>query len=119
MKKYLILISLLLLHPQQVGGVHNENAMNIAREQSTLKHTRISLEAENLNAQRASLKSNFSPASPFEYSHEREFLDFVSDTGIPGERRLWVIYRIPARSGNRCKVISTFDYPWQNSYSEY
>ncbi len=63
-------------------GITLDSAMEIAEENSPdIKRTRYNLlrSRENLNAQRAALKSNFSlTVDPLEYSNDREFNDFFS-----------------------------------------
>ncbi|MCA1758125.1 MAG: TolC family protein, partial [Bacteroidales bacterium] len=98
--------------------------MEIAEESSpTLKRSRISLDRsrENLNAQRASLKSNFSLSiNPFEYSHNREFLDFASEWNtretVRSSGAFTVAQPIVATDA---RVSLTNRLSWQNSYSEY
>ncbi len=83
-KLHFILITLILIPAGLAAqtGITLENAMDIAEENSPdIKRTRYNLirSQENLNAQRASLKSNFSlTIDPLEYSNDREFNDFFS-----------------------------------------
>ena len=127
MKKILLLLFfsssiVIQLFPQQ--GFTLEAAMNIAEENSpTLKRTRLNLmrSQENLNAQRAALKSNFSLSiNPFEYSHNREFLDFVSEWNTTESIRSYGAFTISQPIvATDARVSLTNRLMWQNSYSEF
>jgi outer membrane protein TolC len=118
------LLTILSLSAAAQQGLTLDSAMEIAEESSpTLKRSRISLDRsrENLNAQRASLKSNFSLSiNPFEYSHNREFLDFASEWNtretVRSEGAFTVAQPIVATDA---RVSLTNRLSWQNSYSEY
>ncbi|MFN2379564.1 MAG: TolC family protein [Bacteroidales bacterium] len=118
------LMSALSLSAVAQQGLTLDSAMEIAEESSpTLKRSRISLDRsrENLNAQRASLKSNFSLSiNPFEYSHNREFLDFASEWNtretVRSSGAFTVAQPIVATDA---RVSLTNRLSWQNSYSEY
>lgn len=105
-------------------GLTLEAALNIAEDNSPdIKQTRLSLERsrENLNAQRASLKSNFSLSiNPFEYSNNREFLDFASQwnnqESIESSGAFTVSQPIVATDA---KVSLTNSLSWRDVYSEY
>lgn len=105
-------------------GLTLVTAMDIAEENSpTLKRSRLGLmrSQENLNAQRAALKSNFSLSiNPFAYSNSREFLDFASE---------WNTQQIYRSSGSftvsqpivatDARISLTNRLSWQDSYSEF
>ncbi|HEX2969675.1 MAG TPA: TolC family protein [Bacteroidales bacterium] len=79
-----IIIVILLIFPVRVfsQGLSLEQALNIAAQNSpSMKRTRLNLirNQENLNAQNAALKSNFSLVlNPVSYSQNREFNTFFS-----------------------------------------
>lgn len=127
MKRSFFILTLTITLAFQIYGQQGltlEASMDIAEKNSpTLKTTRLSLmrSQENLNAQRASLKSNFSlSVNPFEYSHNREFLEFVSE---------WNTQEIVRSSGSftvsqpilatDARLSLTNRLSWQDSYSEY
>lgn len=111
-----------MLYPQQ--GFTLEAAMTAAEENSpTLKQTRLNLlrSQENLNAQRAALKSNFSLSiNPFEYSHNREFLDFVSEWNTTESIRSYGSFMVSQPIvATDARVSLTNRLTWQDSYSEF
>ena len=127
MKRFIIFIAAssflsLALFSQQ--GLTLEGAMAIAEENSpAIKRTKFSLmrSQENLNAQRASLKSNFSlSVNPFEYSHNREFNDLISSWNTRETKTSYgsftVSQPIVATDAN---ISLTNRLSWQDSYSEY
>ncbi|MDX2413945.1 MAG: TolC family protein [Bacteroidales bacterium] len=127
MKKLLFLfVSLTLLggliSAQQ--GLTLDLAMEIAEQSSpAIKRTKFSLQRsqENLNAQRAAMKSNFSLSiNPFEYSNNREFLDFASQWNnterYESSGSLTVSQPIVATDAS---VSLTNSLSWQDVYSEY
>ena len=81
MKKYLFLLALVLntaaLFSQKVLTL--QDALQVANQMSpSIRLARLSLQQsqENLNAQRASLKSKFAlDVAPFSYSNKREYND--------------------------------------------
>ena len=105
-------------------GLTLETALDIAENNSPdIKQTRLSLERsrENLNAQRASLKSNFSLSiNPFEYSNNREFLDFASQwnnqESIESSGAFTISQPIVATDA---RVSLTNSLSWRDVYSEY
>lgn len=118
------LLTLLSLSAAAQQGLTLDSAMEIAEESSpTLKRSRISLDRsrENLNAQRASLKSNFSLSiNPFEYSHNREFLDFASEWNTRETVRSAGAFTVAQPIvATDARVSLTNRLSWQNSYSEY
>ena len=125
--KKLILLSLFFylgLNAWSQQGLTLEAAMSIAEENSpSIKRTRLNLERsrENLNAQRAALKSNFSlSVNPFEYTHNREFNDLVSQWNTRETTSSYGTFRITQPIVATDATISLVDrFSWQNSYSEY
>ncbi|HKL67131.1 MAG TPA: TolC family protein [Bacteroidales bacterium] len=105
-------------------GLTLESAMAIAEENSpSIKKTRLNLERsrENLNAQRAALKSNFSLSiNPFSYTHNREFNDLISQWNTRETTSSLGSFRISQPIVATDATISlTNTLSWQNSYSEY
>ncbi|MCF8221733.1 MAG: TolC family protein [Bacteroidales bacterium] len=105
-------------------GLTLESAMAIAEENSpSIKMTRLNLERsrENLNAQRAALKSNFSLSiNPFSYTHNREFNDLISQWNTRETTSSLGTFRISQPIVATDATISlTNTLSWQNSYSEY
>ncbi len=127
MKKLLFLfvnLTLLggLISAQQ--GLTLNVSMEIAEQSSpAIKRTKFSLQRsqENLNAQRAAMKSNFSLSiNPFEYSNNREFLEFASQWNnterYQSSGSLTVSQPIVATDAS---VSLTNSLSWQDVYSEY
>ena len=111
-----------VIYAQQ--GLTLESAMAIAEENSpSIKKTRLNLERsrENLNAQRAALKSNFSLSiNPFSYTHNREFNDLISQWNTRETTSSLGTFRISQPIVATDATISlTNTLSWQNSYSEY
>ena len=81
---FLTLILLLISNLQGISqkGLTLDEALKVAEANSpTMKKTRLNLvrSQENLNAQKAALKSNFSlTLNPIEYSQNRSFNDLIS-----------------------------------------
>jgi len=105
-------------------GLTIEQAMDIAETNSpTLKKTRLSLvrSQENLNAQRASLKSNFSlTINPLEYSQNRSFIDLISQwntTKTTESFGLFTISQPIVYTDARISLVNRFGY--NDSYSEF
>lgn len=118
------LLTLWSLSAAAQQGLTLDSAMDIAEESSpTLQRSLLSLERsrENLNAQRASLKSSFSLSiNPFEYSHNREFLDFASEWNTRETVRSAGAFTIAQPIvATDARVSLTNRLSWQNSYSEY
>lgn len=124
-KLILLLIFFLIgfsLSAQQ--GLTLEAAMDIAEENSpSIKRTRLNLvrSRENLNAQRAALKSNFSlSVNPFGYTHNREFNDLVSRWNTRETTTSFGNFRITQPIIATDATVSLVNrFSWQNSYSEY
>ncbi|MBS0012019.1 MAG: TolC family protein [Bacteroidales bacterium] len=127
MKKLILLVSIFIsLGPVAAAqqGLTLEVAMNIAEENSpSIKRTRLNLERsrENLNAQRAALKSRFSlSVNPFQYTHNREFNDLVSRWNTRETTTSFGTFRISQPIIATDAVVSLRNrFSWQNSYSEY
>ncbi len=105
-------------------GLTLEAALAVAEDNSpSIKKTRLSLvrSRENLNAQRAALKSNFSLSiNPFEYTHSREFNDLISQWNTRETTTSYGLFRISQPIVATDATISlTNSLAWQNSYSEY
>ncbi len=126
MKKllFLILIILFTVTISAQTGLTLESAMSIAEENSPdIKRVRYSLirSQENLNAQRAALKSNFSlNIEPIQYSNDRRFNDLFStwndQESIVSSGSFTVVQPIVATDAS---VSLTNRLSWQDSYSEY
>ncbi|MEA1886074.1 MAG: TolC family protein [Bacteroidota bacterium] len=127
MKKLILLLSVVLnigFNATGQQGLTLERAMDIAEENSpSIKRTRLNLvrNRENLNAQRAALKSKFSLSiNPFEYSHNREFNDLVSQWNTRKTTATFGTFRISQPIVATDATISlTNRFSWQDSYSEY
>ena len=127
MKKLVLLITIIInivINIEAQQGLTLEVALDIAEENSpSIKRTRLNLvrSRENLNAQRAALKSNFSLSiNPFEYTHNREFNDLVSQWNTRETTTSYGTFRISQPIVATDATISlTNRLTWQNSYSEY
>ncbi|HDZ41226.1 MAG TPA: TolC family protein [Bacteroidetes bacterium] len=127
MKKLILLLPVVLnfaLNVTAQQGLTLEMALDIAEENSpSIKRTRLNLvrSRENLNAQRAALKSQFSlSVNPFEYTHNREFNDLVSRWNTRETTRSFGTFRISQPIVATDATISLNNrFSWQNSYSEY
>ena len=125
-KQLLFLITLALISLNMVGqqGLTLEAALDIAEQNSPdIKRTRYGLQRsqENLNAQRASLKSKFSlDINPFSYSNRRQFLDFASQWNnqetFASSGSFRIVQPIVATDAT---VTLRNDLSWQDSYSDY
>ena len=105
-------------------GLTLENAMAIAEDNSPdIKRSKLNLERsqENLNAQRAALKSNFALSiNPFEYSNNREFLDFASQWNNQESVRSSGAFTISQPIvATDARLSLTNRLSWQDVYSEY
>ena len=125
--KKLIIITVILnivfsMSAQQ--GLTLETAMDIAEANSpSIKKTMLNLvrSRENLNAQRAAMKSNFSlSVNPFEYTHNREFNDLISQWNTRETTTSFGTFKILQPIVATDATISLNNrFSWQNSYSEY
>ncbi len=126
-KTLLIALSLLLACFEMADaqtGLTLEQALNIAETNSpVLKKTRLSLirSQENLNAQNASLKSNFSlTINPIGYSQNRDFNDLISKwntTTTTNSFGLFTVSQPIVFTDARLSLTNSFGYT--DSYSEY
>ena len=122
---FLILIFLILpasVLPQQ--GLTLEQALSIAESNSpAMKKTRLNLirSQENLNAQNAALKSNFSlSVNPIEYSQNRSFNDLISKWNSSRTTESYGLFTVtqPIKlTDARVSLVNRFGY--RDSYSEY
>ncbi|HEX2920387.1 MAG TPA: TolC family protein [Bacteroidales bacterium] len=110
------------LFPQQ--GMMLEQALNIAAENSpSIKRTRLGLirSQENLNAQNASLKSNFSLIlNPLDYTQNREFNELISGWNSRKNTESFGNFTISqpiTLTDARVSLTNRFGY--YDSYSEY
>ncbi len=105
-------------------GLTLEQSLAIAESNSpTIKKTRLGLirSQENLNAQNAALKSNFSlTINPIEYNQNRTFIDLISKwntTKITESYGLFTVSQPIVLTDARISLINRFGY--NDSYSEY
>ncbi len=118
----LIILPLAGLYAQQ--GLLLDQAMQIAEENSpSIKRVRLSLERsqQNLNAQRAALKSNFSlSVNPFEYTNNREFDALISNWNSRETTTSYGSFTVSQPIvATDARVSLTNRMQWQNSYSEF
>ena len=118
----LIFISSIPAYSQK--GFTLEESLNIAETNSpTMKKTRLSLvrSQENLNAQNAALKSNFSlSVNPIGYSQNRAFNDLISkwnSTKTTESFGLFTVSQPVLLTDARVSLVNRFGY--KDSYSEY
>ncbi len=124
-----IFIVLLLLFTISLSGFSQqgltlEQALSVAEANSpTIKRTKLNLirSQENLNAQNAALKSNFSlTVNPVEYSQIRAFNDLISkwnSTKTTESFGLFTISQPIVLTDARLSLVNRFGY--KDSYSEY
>ncbi len=105
-------------------GLTLEQALNIAESNSpTMKRTKLGLirSQENLNAQNAALKSQFSlSVDPIGYSQNRSFNDLISKWNSVKTTESFGLFRISqpiAMTDARVSLINRFGY--RDSFSEY
>jgi len=122
------LILLVLLSCSLAGfsqqGLTLDQSLSIAESNSpTMKRTRLSLirSQENLNAQNASLKSNFSlTLNPIGYTQSREFNDLISKWNSRTTTEsygLFIVSQPIVMTDARISLTNRFGY--KDSYSEY
>jgi outer membrane protein len=106
------------------SGLTVEQAIKIAETNSpTMKQTRLSLirSQENLNAQNAALKSNFSlTLNPIGYNQTRDFNELISDWNSVKTTESYGLFTISQPivwTDARVSLTNRFGY--RNSYSEY
>lgn len=121
----MILLATSWLSPaySQKGLVLGE-ALQIAETNSpTIKKTMLNLirNQENLNAQRAALKSNFSlSVNPFEYSKTREFNDLISSWNTRETKESFGSFTVAQPIAlTDARISLTNRLGWKNSFSEY
>jgi outer membrane protein len=128
-KRYAILLCCLLLilnalsaFPQK--GLTLEEALRIAETNSpTMKKTRLGLvrSQENLNAQKAALKSNFSlSVNPIGYSQNRTFNELISEWNSTKTTESYGFFTVSqpiVLTDARISLTNRFGYT--DSYSEY
>ncbi|MDT8401780.1 MAG: TolC family protein [Bacteroidales bacterium] len=126
MKKLILLLVVLnfAFYARAQQGLTLEMALDIAEENSpSIKRTRLNLvrSRENLNAQRAALKSQFSlSVNPLQYTHNREFNDLVSRWNTRETTSSFGTFRISQPIVATDATISLNNrFSWQDSYSEY
>ena len=119
---FLLIINMLNAFPQK--GLTLEEALKIAETNSpTMQKTRLSLvrSQENLNAQNAALKSNFSLSiNPIGYSQNRSFNDLISKwntTKTTESYGLFTVSQPIVWTDARVSLVNRFGY--KDSYSEY
>jgi outer membrane protein len=105
-------------------GLTLEQALGIAESNSpTMKKTRLSLirSQENLNAQNAALKSNFSlTLNPIGYTQSREFNDLISKWNSRTTTESYGLFTVSqpiVMTDARISLTNRFGY--KDSYSEY
>ena len=119
---FILAINISIVFPQQ--GLTLEQALNIAESNSpTMKITRLSLvrSQENLNAQNAALKSQFSlEINPISYSQIRSFNDLISKWNSVKTTESYGLFTISQPilfTDARLSLVNRFGY--RDSYSEY
>jgi outer membrane protein len=120
----LILIITTVLNTFSQNGLTLEQSLAIAESNSpTMKKTRLSLirSQENLNAQNAALKSNFSlSVNPIGYSQTREFNDLISKWNSRTTTESYGLFTVSqpiVLTDARISLTNRFGY--KDSYSEY
>jgi outer membrane protein len=123
---FLTLILLLISNLQGISqkGLTLDEALKIAEVNSpTMKKTRLALvrSQENLNAQKAALKSNFSlTLNPIEYSQTRVFNDLVSKWNTQKITESFGTFTVSQPIVFTDAVISLVNqFGYKDSYSEY
>ena len=120
---YCILIfNILDLYPQ--GGMTLQQAMQIAEGNSpNMKRTKLNLirSQENLNAQNAALKSQFSlSVNPIGYNQNREFNDLISKWNTTRTTESYGLFTVAQPIVMTDAVVSlTNRFGYTDSYSEY
>lgn len=121
---FLILLSALSLFSVAQQGLTLEQALQVAELNSpSMKRTRLSLirSQENLNAQKASLKSQFSlSVNPISYSQNRSFNDLISKWNSIKTTESYGLFTISQPillTDARLSLVNRFGY--RDSYSEY
>ncbi len=120
----LLLITSCTLSSFAQQGLTLEQALGIAETNSpTMKKTRLSLirSQENLNAQNAALKSNFSlTLNPIGYTQSREFNDLISKWNSRTTTESYGLFTVSQPIVlTDAKVSLTNRFGYKDSYSEY
>jgi len=120
----LLLITSCTLSSFAQQGLTLEQALGIAETNSpTMKKTRLSLirSQENLNAQNAALKSNFSlTLNPIGYTQNREFNDLISKWNSRTTTESYGLFTVSQPIVlTDAKVSLTNRFGYKDSYSEY
>ena len=118
----LLILSSICVFPQ--NAVTLEEALKIAEDNSpSMKRTRLNLvrSQENLNAQNAALKSQFSLSiNPIGYSQNREFNDLISEWNSTRTVESYGLFTIAQPIVFTDAVVSlTNRFGYKDSYSEY
>jgi outer membrane protein len=105
-------------------GLVLDEALQIAESNSpTIKKTMLNLvrNQENLNAQRAALKSKFSlSVNPFEYNKTREFNDLISKWNTRETKQSYGSFMVSQPIAlTDARVTLTNRLGWNNSFSEF
>jgi len=125
-RQYYIMLLLLIFSLQVVAqqGLTLEQSLNIAESNSpSMKKTKLSLirSQENLNAQNAALKSNFSlTLNPIGYTQNREFNDLISKWNSRTTTESYGLFTVSQPIVmTDAKISLTNILRYNNSYSEY
>jgi outer membrane protein len=118
----LLIFNILYAYPQ--NAVTLEEALKIAEDNSpSMKRTRLNLvrSQENLNAQKAALKSQFSlSVNPIGYNQNREFNDLISEWNSTRTVESYGLFTIAQPIVFTDAVVSlTNRFGYKDSYSEY
>jgi outer membrane protein len=120
----LLMLSISTLPAKSQKAITLEEALKVAETNSpSMMRTRLSLvrSQENLNAQNAALKSQFSLSiNPIEYSQNRDFNELISkwnSTKVTESFGLFTISQPIVLTDARVSLINRFGY--KDSYSEY
>jgi len=118
----LLILSSLCAFPQ--NAVTLEEALKIAEDNSpSMKRTRLNLvrSQENLNAQNAALKSQFSlSVNPIGYSQNREFNDLISEWNSTKTTESYGLFTVAQPIVFTDAVVSLNNrFGYKDSYSEY
>ena len=118
----MLIFNISITYPQK--GLTLEEALMIAEDNSpTMKRTRLNLirSQENLNAQNAALKSQFSlSVNPITYSQNREFNDLISEWNTTKTTESYSSFTVSQPIVLTDAVVSlTNRFGYTDSYSEY
>jgi len=126
-KRIILAILLLIIHGFTASGQSGltlEQSLKVAEENSpAMKRTRLNLirSQENLNAQNAALKSNFSlQVNPLSYRQDRSFNDLISAWNTTKTTESYGVFTVSQPillTDARVSLLNKFGYV--DSYSEY